>query len=125
MIGKMTFTMFFRHLLTLILAFCYATGLSVIFANAGSPHKNFSELTIAAIDTFYISPSGSNATGDGGKTNPWRSVTFALNQLSSDSLKPKVVKLANGVYSAAATGESFPLNLKSWISFVGSDSVKT
>ncbi len=90
-----------------------------------SENANRARVAIVAVDTFYVSPQGSNISGTGTKDKPWRSLTFALSQLSSDSLKPKAVKLANGVYGTTATGESFPLNLKSWISFIGSDSVNT
>ncbi len=111
-----------HSLLLMIILAGHLSGLSAAFA---SEYSNRFQTANAAIDTFYVSPQGSNLTGTGAKDKPWRSLTFALNQLSSDSLKPKAVKLANGVYSTAATGENFPLNLKSWISLVGSDSVNT
>ncbi|MGH7457029.1 MAG: DUF1565 domain-containing protein, partial [bacterium] len=111
-----------RRLIFLMVFIGNLSGSSAAFANENS---NRARAAVVAVDTFYVTPQGSNLTGTGAKDKPWRSLTFTLNQLSSDSLKPKVIKLANGVYSAAATGESFPLNLKSWISLVGSDSVNT
>jgi hypothetical protein len=114
-----------HRLIYLIIALGSVSGLSSVFANIIRRDENHAKLAIAAVDTFYVSPQGSNLTGTGAKDKPWRSMTFALSKLSSDSLKPKAIKLANGVYSAAATGESFPLNLKSWVSIVGSDSVNT
>jgi hypothetical protein len=114
--------MLFRRLIFLLALIGNASGASAAFISKNSNH---SRAVIAAVDTFHVSPHGSNLTGTGAPDKPWRSMTFALSQLSSDSLTPKVIKLANGVYSATTTGESFPLNLKSWISFVGSDSINT
>jgi predicted outer membrane repeat protein len=99
----------------------HLSGASAAFASENSNHSQ----AAAVVDTFHVSPQGSNLTGTGAKDKPWRSLTFALSQLASDSLKPKVIKLASGVYRAATTGESFPLNLKSWISIIGSDSINT
>ena len=103
-----------------MLIFGSVNGLSHVLAN-----ESYAAVKTAAVDTIYVSPAGSNITGTGTKSLPWRSITFALSKITSDSLNPKVIKLANGVYSAAATSESFPLNLKSWISFAGSDSLNT
>ncbi|MDZ7289988.1 MAG: DUF1565 domain-containing protein [candidate division KSB1 bacterium] len=114
-----------RHQIFLLFLFGYVNGLSAFFTGGWSQPKNNGEAKIAATDTFYVSPQGSNSTGTGTKTQPWRSITFALSKLQSDSLKPKVIKVANGVYSAAAAGETFPINLKSWISVIGSDSLET
>jgi hypothetical protein len=102
-----------------IIVFACLTGASFVFAG------DHAVVATAAVDTVYVSPSGSNLTGAGVKNNPWRSLAFALNKLASDSLHPKVIKLANGVYSAATTGENFPLVLKSWISLIGSDNLNT
>ncbi|GEM_PF-2831392 len=102
-----------------IIVFACLTGTSFAFAD------DHAVVATVAVDTFYVSPSGSNLTGAGVKNNPWRSLAFALNKLASDSLHPKVIKLANGVYSASTTGESFPLVLKSWISLIGSDQLNT
>jgi predicted outer membrane repeat protein len=105
------------------LAFCIEGG-SNVSGNVSTLHKTRAG-SLAAIDTFYVSPSGSNTTGNGSENQPWRSLKFALSQLQADSLNPKVIKLANGTYSAGATGEKFPINLKSWISIAGSDSLAT
>jgi predicted outer membrane repeat protein len=99
-----------------------ANGFSIVFAKDREHDKNN---FAAATDTFYVSPAGNNITGTGAKNNPWRSLTFALSKSSADSLNPKVIKLANGVYSTAVTNESFPITLKSWIALAGSDSLNT
>ena len=90
-------------LLTIFLG--YVSGLSVLLANDHLPNNT----AVAATDTFYVSPTGSNTTGTGAKDNPWRTITFALSQLNADSLNPKVIKLPTGILGVAATGESFPI----------------
>jgi len=109
------------------LIFLFACAMGTSFASAGESRRDGDHAVVvrAAVDTFYVSPSGSNLTGAGVKNNPWRSLAFTLNKLASDSLHPKVIKLANGVYSAATTGENFPLVLKNWISLIGSDHLNT
>ncbi|MDZ7363831.1 MAG: T9SS type A sorting domain-containing protein [candidate division KSB1 bacterium] len=102
-----------------IIVFACLTGASFVFAG------DHAVVATATVDTFYVSPAGSNLTGTGAKSNPWRSLAFAMNKLASDSLHPKVIKLANGVYSASTTGEVFPIVLKSWISLIGSDNLNT
>lgn len=38
--------------------------------------------TLATNTTFYVSPSGSDTTGDGSVGNPWRQITFAMSVVS-------------------------------------------
>ena len=108
-----------RMLLAIFLG--YVSGLSVLLANDHLPNNT----AVAATDTFYVSPTGSNTTGTGAKDNPWRTITFALSQLNADSLNPKVIKLPTGILGVAATGENFPIKLKSWISLLGNGSFNT
>jgi len=110
-----------RRLIFLTIFLGYVSGLSVVFANDHLP----SNTAIAATDTFYVSPTGSNTTGTGAKNNPWRTITFALSQLNADSLNPKVLKLTAGIFGVTATGESFPIKLKNWISLLGNGGVNT
>lgn len=110
-----------RRLIFLTIVLGSVSGWSVLFANEHLPDN----IAVAATDTFYVSPAGSNTTGTGVKNNPWRTITFALNQLNADSLNPKVIKLPTGILGVTATGESFPIKLKSWISLLGNGSSNT
>lgn len=105
----------------LIIFLGYVSGLSIVFASGHLTENK----TTAATDTVYVSPTGNNTTGTGVKNNPWRTLTFALSQLNADSLNPKVIKLPTGILGVTATGESFPIKLKSWISILGNGSVNT
>jgi len=87
--------------------------LGFVLATAGAPHA------FAAVDTVYVSLSGSDAQGDGSAAKPYRSLTVALQKTSSNAANPKVIKLSSGTFSAATTGEVFPLALRSWLTILG------
>ncbi|MGH7495561.1 MAG: DUF1565 domain-containing protein [bacterium] len=76
-------------------------------------------------DTVYVSTNGDNILNNGTRLKPWRSLTTALRRISPDSLSPKVIKMAAGTYSAATTGESFPIVLKSFVTILGSGRQQT
>ncbi len=87
--------------------------LAGVLAPAGAPHA------FAAVDTVYVSLSGSDAQGDGSAAKPYRSLTAALQKTPSNAANPKVIKLSSGTFSAATTGEAFPLALRSWMTILG------
>jgi hypothetical protein len=110
-----------RCLIFLTIFIGAVSGLSVVLANDHLPGSR----AVAATDTFYVSPTGNNTAGAGAKNTPWRTITFALSQLNADSLNPKVIKLTTGIFGVTATGESFPIKLKHWISILGNGSINT
>ncbi len=58
-------------------------------------------------ETYWVDTiSGSNTTGDGSETKPWRTITHAVSQ--SDELD--MIMVAEGTYSEAS-GEDWPLHL--------------
>lgn len=69
----------------------------------------------ATVD-LYVTASGSDATGDGSASNPYRSITKALTELPDWG----TVHIGSGVYTAAS-GETFPfvLNNRIGLSFIG------
>ncbi|MFO7539789.1 MAG: PKD domain-containing protein [Chloroflexota bacterium] len=58
---------------------------------------------------------GSDANGVGSQDMPWRSVTFALGQVSGHNA---ALFVAPGLYSTA-TGENYPINMVSGLKLVG------
>lgn len=70
---------------------------------------------IALATDIYVSPAGSDATGNGTTISPYRTVTRALNGISGTN----TINLASGSYSAS-TGEAFPLTLPSNTTLTGS-----
>lgn len=68
-----------------------------------------------AMGDWYVSPSGIDDPLGGSQSAPWRTITFALAQLSTEG---HTIHVAAGTYSPA-TGESFPLVMEPRVSIVG------
>ncbi|WP_425475844.1 DUF1565 domain-containing protein [Fischerella sp. JS2] len=79
-----------------------------------------SQTTISQVNVLFVNPStGDDKQGDGGESTPFKTITQALRVATPNT----VIKLAKGTYSAA-TGENFPLILKSGVSLQGNGSSK-
>jgi len=66
--------------------------------------------------TYYVdAASGSNESGDGSVSAPWKTITYALSQVAGANIE---IRAASGVYNQAL-GESFPIVMKSGISLIG------
>ncbi|MAF65578.1 MAG: hypothetical protein CMJ84_07955 [Planctomycetes bacterium] len=85
---------FFRRLL-LLPAFLLAIGPSAL---AGA---------LLGGGDYYVHGTGSDARGDGSPTNPWRTVSHAVDQAGGGQ---PTIHLGRGLYDAAA-GEQFPIFL--------------
>ncbi len=69
-------------------------------------------------DTYYVdAEAGSDVTGDGSETAPWRTITHAVSEMAGSGLE---LRIASGTYNLAL-GEQFPINMKSGISLSGVD----
>jgi len=67
---------------------------------------------------LFVSPTG-NDTNDGlSIATPLKHIYRAMQKVASDSLNPKTVHLAEGVYSTN-DGQFFPIGLKSNVSIIG------
>lgn len=75
--------------------------------------------------TYYVSPTGSNTTGNGTQNNPWRTITFALTKVDTTTNQTNTIFAYSGVYSQTTNGEDFPLNLISNLILTGEDSANT
>lgn len=73
-------------------------------------------LTASAQVPVYVSPSGSDATGDGSESAPYRSITKALAENTQTAHLE--VHAAAGLYDAA-NGETFPISPASSQSILG------
>lgn len=67
-------------------------------------------------DYYVDSSNGSDVTGDGSEASPWKTMTHSIANMFGT---PLVLHVAPGVYSVAS-GESFPITMKSGISIRGS-----
>lgn len=80
----------------------------------------------ATADIFYVSTTGSDSSGNGSAANPWLTITHALNSIIGTPANPHTIFVEEGVYSPSTTGETFPLNMKSYVSLQGAgDSLTT
>ncbi|HIB86156.1 TPA: DUF1565 domain-containing protein, partial [Candidatus Poribacteria bacterium] len=79
----------------------------------------FKTKSATSVNSYWVSPAGDNATGDGSQASPWKTVTHALNQLAPASKDaPITLKLTAGNFSTA-NGETFPLVLKDYVNLQG------
>lgn len=68
---------------------------------------------------LYVSPIGSDENSGLTVENPLLSISYALVKIIADSINPHTIHLSNGTYSSSMTGEIFPLNCRSYVSFRG------
>jgi hypothetical protein len=47
---------------------------------------------------YYVSPSGSDSSGDGSASSPWRTIQYALDNVVYDGVTPPRINLARGIY---------------------------
>ncbi len=66
----------------------------------------------------YVSPNGDNSNSGLNTDEPLKNIYFALSKIYSDTLNPKTIHLANGIYDTASR-EKFPLNLRAYVNITG------
>jgi hypothetical protein len=67
---------------------------------------------------YYVDAvHGSDSTGDGSSSSPWKTITFALGQVAGSEVE---IHVAAGTYNNDL-GEIFPLTIDAGISIIGSD----
>lgn len=70
---------------------------------------------------YYVDSCSGNDTNQGSEVSPWRTITHAIASVESSEERPATIHVAAGTYSDSANGETFPLNMKSWVSLCGED----
>jgi hypothetical protein len=83
----------------------------------------------AAVETvaadLHVAPWGDNANSGISPAEPLQSIALALTKIEADSLNPRTIHLADGTYSPSLNNQSFPLNLKSYVSLAGESETDT
>ncbi|HPT72848.1 MAG TPA: right-handed parallel beta-helix repeat-containing protein [Candidatus Cloacimonadota bacterium] len=74
---------------------------------------------IPANHDFYVSPDGNDANDGMSPNTPYKTIAWAVHHIASDSLNPKTVYLADGVYSASLNQQKLPVGLKPYINIEG------
>ena len=68
---------------------------------------------------YYVATDGSDSNDGLTPETPWKTITFALSQITGTAENPHTIHVASGTYSTNLTGETFPLNMKSYVSLQG------
>lgn len=74
---------------------------------------------------LYVSSTGDDNNSGLSEFEPLQTMALALIMIDADSLNPKTIHVADGVYSPLTTYEKFPLNLRSYVGIVGESEENT
>ena len=69
-------------------------------------------------DYFVDINSSSDITGDGSEEKPWKTITYALTQVTGKSRNPAIIHIAEGNYDIT-NGEVYPIVMNNYIYLVG------
>lgn len=68
---------------------------------------------------LYVSPSGDDGNSGLSAGDPLKHVSCALSKIIADSLNPRTIHLAQGIYSYSANGTPYPLNMVGYVTLSG------
>lgn len=71
---------------------------------------------------LYVSPEGNNENSGITPEDPFKTIQWALSKIKADSLNPRTIHLAPGIYSPETNGEFFGLNARSFVKIQGAGS---
>ncbi|MBN1592797.1 MAG: DUF1565 domain-containing protein [Candidatus Coatesbacteria bacterium] len=78
-------------------------------------------VTAPSATDYYVDAVAGDDANDGSENSPWRTITHALSSVAATEGRPVAVHVAAGRYAFTTNGESFPLNMRSWVSLSGED----
>jgi len=70
---------------------------------------------------FYVNGGTGSDLGDGSLEAPFKTIAHALASVDGSETAPVAIHIAAGTYAASTNGETFPLDMESWISLMGED----
>ncbi len=68
---------------------------------------------------LYVSPDGDDGNSGLTPSEPLRTISSASSKIFADSLSPRTINLADGIYSSSTNGEQYPINLANYINLSG------
>ena len=68
---------------------------------------------------FYVSPFGDDNNNGLSPEEPLQTIAKALYTIYPDSLNPKTIHIAEGIYSRSANDQMFPLSAKKFVNIAG------
>jgi hypothetical protein len=70
-------------------------------------------------EDLFVSTAGNDENSGLSPDDPLQTISFALLKIASDSLNPKTVHVADGIYSDSLTGDHLPIQLKNHVKLIG------
>ncbi|MDP8204540.1 MAG: FlgD immunoglobulin-like domain containing protein [Candidatus Tenebribacter mawsonii] len=74
---------------------------------------------------LYVSPYGDDANSGLSLTEPMKTIVLAIRKVASDSLNPKTVHLAAGIYSKSLNDQFFAFGGKDYVKIIGDSKTTT
>jgi len=68
---------------------------------------------------LYVSPDGDDNNSGISADEPMRTIQWALTKIKADSLNPRNIYLAEGIYSPESNDEKFALNIRAYVNLIG------
>jgi len=81
-------------------------------------HANYGKIEPVNAD-LYISPDGDDANSGLSPDDPMQRLCMAMTRIASDSLENNTIYLADGLYSAEANNQHFPVGMRNWVNIEG------
>ena len=72
-----------------------------------------------AENDLYVATDGSNDNSGLTPSEPLKSINYALAKIKADSLHPRTIYIADGLYSPSLNNQAFALHMKSFVSLEG------
>ncbi|MBT3825824.1 MAG: DUF1565 domain-containing protein [Candidatus Marinimicrobia bacterium] len=89
-----------------------------------SPRANFTFDILSGLyeqidSDIYIAVDGDDANDGESQDTPLKTLQHAMEVILADSVHPRMIYLADGLYSPQSTGERFPINIVDHVSLLG------
>ncbi|MBN2208759.1 MAG: right-handed parallel beta-helix repeat-containing protein [Candidatus Coatesbacteria bacterium] len=80
---------------------------------------------VGVTSDLFVDGEHGNDANSGTAEAPFKTITHALAAVMATAAEPVTIHVAAATYSSSRNGESFPLNMKSWVSLVGEGAAET
>ena len=74
---------------------------------------------------LYVSPEGDDNNSGLSPVVSLQTISMALIKIMSNNLHPNTIHIAEGIYSPSLSNEKYPLNCRSYVSFIGENEETT
>jgi len=74
---------------------------------------------------LYVSPNGNDNNDGLSPLSPLKTIALAIIKIQADRLNPRIIHLADGIYSKSLNEQYYPLNMKSYVTIQGASEAGT